>query len=269
MLHDPRKGSDEVTLHGVPSSGQLNVKSLATPSPSAVEVVDFRPFPADSTTMVAKKKIGAPGAKLDLSERSFQVPTNGSAAPNRRQPRMQRVHNLEGLTLPSKVRMQPGSSRFTKFFLGYHPCFEYQPDDCKYSTKRLIEGSIRAACRYLLPRYRSDANRKLQSWPRPARDKEWKISRGIFTIRIGSVWVESSRDLDAAEKRTFFLLRSGDVQVDKTAAAEFREHGQDAFTYEVLEKLDEDVAELAIGDLISERKRHWLATLSARPLWPV
>lgn len=102
--------------------------------------------------------------------------------------------------------------------------------------------------------------------------KERKISRGIFTIRCkttGHLWVESSRDLDAAEKRTFFLLRSGDVQIDKTAEAEFREYGPDMFSYEVLEKLDEDVAETAIRDLLRERKRHWLATLSARPLWPV
>src|SRR5215813_7730182 len=101
--------------------------------------------------------------------------------------------------------------------------------------------------------------------------KERKVARGIFAIRCvptGSVWVESSMDLDGAEKRTWFVLPA-DVQVNKIAAAEFREHGQEKFTYEVLEKLDEDVVEMAIRDLLKEKKRHWLAQLNARPLWPV
>ena len=102
--------------------------------------------------------------------------------------------------------------------------------------------------------------------------KERKIARGIFAIRCGatgSVWVDTAMDLDMSEKRTWSLLRNGDVQADKTAVAEFREHGQEAYTYEVLEKLDEDVAEMLVRDLLKEKKKHWLLQLSARPLWPV
>lgn len=76
-------------------------------------------------------------------------------------------------------------------------------------------------------------------------------------------------DLEMSEKRTWSLLRNGDVQADKTAVAEFREHGQEAYTYEVLEKLDEDVAEMSVRDILRDKKKHWLSKLSARPLWPV
>jgi hypothetical protein len=102
--------------------------------------------------------------------------------------------------------------------------------------------------------------------------KERKIARGIFAIRCaptGSVWVESSMDLDMAAKRTWTLLGHGDVQANKAAVAEFGQHGQEAYSYEVLEKLDEDVLEMSIRDLLKEKKKHWLSQLSARPLWPV
>ena len=76
-------------------------------------------------------------------------------------------------------------------------------------------------------------------------------------------------DLEMSEKRTWSLLRNGDVQADKAAVAEFREQGQEAYTYEVMEELDEDVAEMSVRDLLKEKKKHWLSQLSARPWWPV
>ena len=85
----------------------------------------------------------------------------------------------------------------------------------------------------------------------------------------GSVWVDSWTDLNAAENRTWFLLRNGDAQIDKSIAAEFQLFGQEAFTYEVLETLDDDVVPMAVRDLLKERKLDWMAQLGARTLWPV
>ena len=102
--------------------------------------------------------------------------------------------------------------------------------------------------------------------------KERKQARGIFAVRCrttGSVWVDSSLDLDAAENRTFFLARVGDVQMDKSIQAEYAAHGQEAFNFEVLEKLDQDTIPMAVKDLLRERKRHWLTQANARPLWPL
>jgi hypothetical protein len=102
--------------------------------------------------------------------------------------------------------------------------------------------------------------------------KERKPPRGIFAIRCnttGSVWVESALDLDAAENRTWFSLRHADRQLDQSIAAEFQTQGRDAFTYEVLEKLDDDIAQMALKDLLKEKKLQWMAKLGAGKLWPV
>jgi hypothetical protein len=102
--------------------------------------------------------------------------------------------------------------------------------------------------------------------------KERKTIRGIFAIRClttGSVWVDSAMDLRAAENRVWFALRLGDVHSDPAIVAEFQQHGRDAFTFEILEQLDEDVAPLAVRDLLREKKLHWLERLTARKLSPV
>jgi hypothetical protein len=76
-------------------------------------------------------------------------------------------------------------------------------------------------------------------------------------------------DLRAGENRTWSSLRAGDVHVDKSITTEFQTHGREAFTLEILEKLDEDVAEMSIRDLLKEKKLHWLKELGAGKLTPV
>jgi len=61
----PLSGVAGVTLHEVPSNLQVKVKPLANPSLSAPEAVDFKPVPADSICIVAKKKLGAYGGNFD------------------------------------------------------------------------------------------------------------------------------------------------------------------------------------------------------------
>jgi hypothetical protein len=74
-------------------------------------------------------------------------------------------------------------------------------------------------------------------------------------------------DLEAAQNRIWFSLRAGgDAQMDKSIVAEYQTHGRDAFTYEILEKLDDDIQRIALRDLLKERKLHWLAQLQARKL---
>jgi hypothetical protein len=100
--------------------------------------------------------------------------------------------------------------------------------------------------------------------------KERKTPRGIFAIRCqptGGVWVESAMDLGAAENRTWASLKLRDVQLNPTLAAQFQEHGREVFTFEVLEKLDDDVAEIALRDLLKEKKTLWLERLKAHKLY--
>ena len=98
--------------------------------------------------------------------------------------------------------------------------------------------------------------------------KERKVSRGIFAVRCiatGTVWVDSSPNLGAAENSLWFCLRIGS-HINKGLQAECDTHGKEAFRFEVLETLDDDVSALALGDLLKERRRHWLAELGARPV---
>jgi hypothetical protein len=61
----------------------LNVKSVAKPSPSAADAVDFRPPPADSIRSVTNMKVGSPRVNFDRSLSIFHVPTKGSVAANK------------------------------------------------------------------------------------------------------------------------------------------------------------------------------------------
>jgi hypothetical protein len=40
-------------------------------------------------------------------------------------------------------------------------------------------------------------------------------------------------------------------------------HGEEAFAYEVLQTLDDDVAPLLLKDLLEERRKHWQRVLGA------
>ena len=98
--------------------------------------------------------------------------------------------------------------------------------------------------------------------------KEHAPPRGAYAVRckaIGRAWVGSSRNLDAAKNRVWFTLRNGS-HPDKALQSEWNTHGEQAFQYDILERLEDDVSDLAIGDLLKEKRGHWAAELSAAEL---
>jgi hypothetical protein len=50
--------------------------------------------------------------------------------------------------------------------------------------------------------------------------------------------------------------------------AEWNAQGESAFRYEVLEKLEDDLAPMAWRDLLKNKKKEWVARLGARQLYP-
>jgi hypothetical protein len=101
--------------------------------------------------------------------------------------------------------------------------------------------------------------------------KARKVARGVFAVRCtvtGQVWVESSLNLDATQNSLWYFLRNG-YHADKPLQAEWNTHGAEAFQYEILEKLDEDILALEARDLLKEKKRHWAAHFGAQTLSPV
>lgn len=83
-----------------------------------------------------------------------------------------------------------------------------------------------------------------------------KVSRGVFAVRCtvtSHLWVDSSPNLDGVKNSTWFQLNAGN-HCDKTLQNEWNTHGDNAFQFEILEALDEDVIPLAVNDLLKEKK---------------
>jgi hypothetical protein len=98
--------------------------------------------------------------------------------------------------------------------------------------------------------------------------KERKTPRGIFAIRcVGPdrVWVGASRNLNAAKNGYWFGLRTGNHQ-DKSLQAEWKARGEEAFSYDVLETVDEDVHPMELADLLKSKQVEWILRLGAGKL---
>jgi hypothetical protein len=95
-----------------------------------------------------------------------------------------------------------------------------------------------------------------------------KAARGIFAVRCAAaqkVWVGSSLDLDKAQNREWFILRNG-AHTNAALQREWNSHGEQAFEYAVLEKLDDDVSAIRVNDVLGEKKRRWIVQLDAEPV---
>jgi hypothetical protein len=100
--------------------------------------------------------------------------------------------------------------------------------------------------------------------------KTKKALKGVFAVRCtatGRVWVDSSPNLDAARNGLWFFLRHGNHH-DQSLQAEWNTHGEQAFQYEVIEKLDDDLSPMGVKDLLKEKKRHWAGQFNAQTLSP-
>ena len=54
--------------------------------------------------------------------------------------------------------------------------------------------------------------------------------------------------------------------MEKSLQAEWNVHGEQAFTYEILAGLDEDVHPMEVNDLLKAQKKNWIVQLGAQPL---
>ncbi len=98
--------------------------------------------------------------------------------------------------------------------------------------------------------------------------KERKTRRGIFSLRCtvtGDVWVGSSQNLDAVRNRYWFSLGHS-MERNRALQEEWNAHGEQAFRYEILEELKDDVSPIEIHDLLKEKKQDWITREKAQPL---
>jgi hypothetical protein len=98
--------------------------------------------------------------------------------------------------------------------------------------------------------------------------KEIKVQAGIYAVRCtqtGRVWVGPSRNLSATKNGLWSGLRAG-MHMEKSLQAEWTAKGEQAFEYETLEVLDEEVHPVNMSGVLKEKKGKWVAELNAEAL---
>jgi hypothetical protein len=100
--------------------------------------------------------------------------------------------------------------------------------------------------------------------------KERKIARGIFVVRskaTGRCWVDSSLNLDSARNSVWFELRHGNHR-NRELQEEWNAQGEADFEFEVVETLDDDIAEMSVRDELKQKRRDWGERLGAPTISP-
>ena len=95
--------------------------------------------------------------------------------------------------------------------------------------------------------------------------KERNPAFGVFAAicgATGEVWVGTSRNVDTHRNQLWFILRQGGCRHTALQAA-WREHGEDAFRYEELDRLREDHPEIGRMDELRRRQALWTDRLRA------
>jgi hypothetical protein len=98
--------------------------------------------------------------------------------------------------------------------------------------------------------------------------KEQKVCAGIYAVRCtvsGEAWVGRSANLDTARNRVWFMLRTGSHSHSGLLQA-WRTHGEDAFTFEVVETLSEEDAAHFRDKRLKQRLEHWRTALGAEAI---
>lgn len=95
--------------------------------------------------------------------------------------------------------------------------------------------------------------------------KERKVVAGIYLLRClatGERWAGQAPDLSTIQNRIWFTLRHGSHRGSGLQAA-WNAHGQDAFAFEEIERLDEKALEAGRERVMKARLAHWCAELGA------
>jgi hypothetical protein len=95
--------------------------------------------------------------------------------------------------------------------------------------------------------------------------KERVTAKGIYALRCttsGEAWIGNAKDLKSAETGLLFALRSGG-HINHGMQAAWKQHGADAFRFEVLEEFDPELPEMNLRDELRNRQKWWRNELNA------
>lgn len=93
--------------------------------------------------------------------------------------------------------------------------------------------------------------------------KERKTIAGIYAVRCttsGEVWVGQTPNVDKAQNRIWFTLGLGNNPCRSLQKA-WADHGAESFTFEVLERMEDEESAYARNTRLKERMLHWRLVL--------
>ncbi|WP_028028847.1 GIY-YIG nuclease family protein [Gemmobacter nectariphilus] len=94
--------------------------------------------------------------------------------------------------------------------------------------------------------------------------KDRKPDAGIYAVTCGDlVWVGSTPALAAIRNRLWFTLSQGGA-TNRAMQAAWTAHGEAAFGFEVLERIEEEDSQLARAEMLKDRAAHWRAARGAQ-----
>lgn len=98
--------------------------------------------------------------------------------------------------------------------------------------------------------------------------KERKAAAGIYAVRCvstGQRWLGRAPDLSTVQNRLWFTLRQGNSP-NRVLQAEWREHGADNFTFEEIERLEDEELAYVRDRALRDRLAHWRTELGAEAI---
>lgn len=98
--------------------------------------------------------------------------------------------------------------------------------------------------------------------------KERPTIAGVFAVICnvtGQVWVGTSRHIDTQQNGLWFSLRMG-THLNRPLQAVWREHGEEQFRFEHLDRLPADTTPMARDTELKSRSALWLARLGAEKI---
>ncbi|ABY29161.1 GIY-YIG nuclease family protein [Methylorubrum extorquens] len=95
--------------------------------------------------------------------------------------------------------------------------------------------------------------------------KKREVEGGIYAVRCvasGEVWVGGAPDLSKIQNRLWFTLRQG-TNTHRSLQSTWNAHGAEAFSFEIIERLDAEEIGYVRDRVMRERLVHWAEQLQA------
>ena len=98
--------------------------------------------------------------------------------------------------------------------------------------------------------------------------RERKAVAGIYAVvchTSGERWIGQALDLSTVQNRQWFTLRQRSHPGTALQAA-WNQHGPDAFSLEVIERLEDEALAYVRDGILKERLSHWCSALGAEAI---